>query len=184
MLELIEHALGLTHIEHGDGRVAIGTSGIGCQVNGRAAAGAIHGLNVLAQLLDLPGGKPVDEILFFQELEKGDEVAVIAGAAPVGEGRIALHIVGKVQDRRAVRTAKRVRKRGLGGGGMFADKLHELERGARGELKTFEMIKPERLAIGAHVEIDLPAQAGFEGHGGHFGGTTRAVHLQILYLGG
>jgi len=51
--ELVQHPLRLLHIEHGDGRVAVGTSRVGLQVDGRPAVGAIHKLNVLAQLLDL-----------------------------------------------------------------------------------------------------------------------------------
>jgi len=40
---------------------------------------------------------------------------------------------------------------------VFPDKLHELQRGAGRELQAFEMIEPERLASGAHIEGDLAA---------------------------
>jgi len=53
LLQLFQHTLRLLHIEHGDGRVAVGTGRVGFQVDGRSAIGAIHKLNVLPQLLDL-----------------------------------------------------------------------------------------------------------------------------------
>jgi len=59
----------------------------------------------------------VDEILFFQELEKGDEVTVIGRASPVSERHVALQVVRQVQRRGAPWTLHRGRKRGLRGEG-------------------------------------------------------------------
>ncbi len=53
MFELLQHPLRLLHIEHRDGRVAVGTGRVGFQVDGRPTIGAIHRLNILPQLLDL-----------------------------------------------------------------------------------------------------------------------------------
>ena len=157
LFELVEHALRLLHIEHGDGRVAEGTDGVRFQIDGRPTIGAIHKLNVLAQLLDLFRRKPMDEILFLQEFEKTDEVAVIGRASPIREGHVSLQVVREPQWRCAPRTAERVRQRGFPRCRVFPDKLHELESGAGGELQAFEMIEPERLASGAHIEGDLSA---------------------------
>ena len=112
-LQLVEQVLRLLHIEHGDGRVTIGARIVGCEVDGRAAMRAIHRLNILSQLLDLFVRQWLDKFLFLEELEKGDEVAVVAAAPPIGEGHVSLHVVRKVEDRGAARTAERVRERRL-----------------------------------------------------------------------
>jgi len=61
--------------------VAVGTGGVGFQVDGSSAVGAIHKLNVLPQFLDLLRRQRMDEVLFFQELEKADEVTVFVSAS-------------------------------------------------------------------------------------------------------
>jgi len=180
LLELIQHPLRLLHIEHGDGRVAVGASRVGLQVDGRPAVGAIHKLNVLPQLLDLVSRQRMDEILFFQELEKTDEVTVFVRASPIRERHVSLHVVREVQRRGAPRTPERVRQRRLTLRRVFTDKLHELQRGAGGELQAFEVIEPERLASGAHVDGDLRSQAGFQSHGSHVGSAAGALHRRTL----
>ena len=99
----------------------------------------------------------MDEILFFQELEKTDEVAVFVSASPIRERHVSLHVVSEVQRRAAPRTLERVRQRWLTLRRVFTDTLHELQRGAGRELQALEMIEPERLASGAHVDGDLSA---------------------------
>src|SRR5439155_664414 len=99
----------------------------------------------------------MDEILFFQELEKANEVTVIGRASPIREGHISLHVMRQPQRSCAPRAAKRVRQGRLPRRRVFTDKLHELQSGARGELKALEVIKPERLAAGAHINGDLCA---------------------------
>lgn len=180
LFELLEHALGLLHIEHGDGRVAVGTSRVGFQVDGRATVGAIHKLNVLPQLVDLVTRQRMDEILFFQELEKTDEVAVIGRASPIRERHVSLQVVRQVQRRGAPRTVKRVRKRRLSGCRVFADEFHELQCGAGRELQALEMIEPERLATGAHIDGDLSTHAAVQRHRSHFGSAAGALHRQTL----
>ena len=157
LFELVEHPLGLLHIEHGDGRVAEGTDRVGFQVDGRATTGAIHKLNVLPQLLDLFRRKSMDKILFFQELEKSDEVAIVVRASPIRERHVSLHVVSQPQRCCAARTAERVRQRGLRGRRVFPDKLDQLQRGAGRECQALEVIEPERLATGAHIDGLLSA---------------------------
>src|SRR5260370_37603153 len=99
----------------------------------------------------------MDEILLFQELEKADEVTVFVPASPIGERHVALHVVRQVQRRGAARTWERARQRWLGRRGVFTDKLHELQCGAGRELQAVEMIEPEGLASGAHIDGDLCA---------------------------
>ena len=113
LFELVEHPLRLPHIEHGDWRVAEGTDRVGFQVDGRSTIGAIHKLNVLPQLLDLLRREWMDEILFFQELEKADEVTVIVRASPVRERHVSLHVVRQSQRRCTPRAVERVRQRWL-----------------------------------------------------------------------
>ena len=99
----------------------------------------------------------MDEILFFQELEKADEVTVFVSASPIREWHVSLHVVREVQRRGAPRTPERVRQGWLTLRRVFTDKLHELQRGTGRELQALEMIEPERLASGAHVDGDLSA---------------------------
>ncbi len=99
----------------------------------------------------------MDEILLFQELEKGDEVTVIAGASPVSERHVSLQVVRQVQRRGAPRAVKRFRKRRLSGCRVFADEFHELQRGAGRELEALEVIEPESLASRAYIDGDLSA---------------------------
>src|SRR6267378_229193 len=99
----------------------------------------------------------MDEILFFQELEKADEVTVIARTPPIRERHVSLQVVRQPQHRSTPRTAKRFRKRRLSGCRVFADEFHELQRGAGRELQALEMIEPERLATGAYIDGDLSA---------------------------
>src|SRR2546426_2392532 len=99
----------------------------------------------------------MDEILFFQELEKADEVAVVARASPIRERHVSLHVVRQPQARRAPRTAERVRQRWLPRCRVFTDKLHELQCRAGRELQAFELIEPERLTTGAYIDGDLCA---------------------------
>ena len=84
-------------------------------------------------------------------------MTVFVSASPVRERHVSLHIVREVQRRGAPRTAERVRQRWLTLRRMLADILHELQRGTGGELQALEMIEPERLASGAHVDGDLSA---------------------------
>ncbi len=84
--------------------MAIGAGRVGFQVDGRPTIGAIHKLNVLPQVLDLLSRQWMDEILFFQELEKADEVPVIGRASPIRERHVSLHVVRQPQRRCAPRT--------------------------------------------------------------------------------
>src|SRR5437879_13563602 len=97
----------------------------------------------------------MDEILFFQELEKTDEVAVFVSASPIRERHVSLHVVSEVQRRAEPRTLERVRQRWRTLRRGFTDTLHELQRGAGRELQDLERIAPERLESGAHSGGDL-----------------------------
>src|SRR5882762_624868 len=99
----------------------------------------------------------MDEILFFQELEKADEVTVIVPASPIGERHVSLHVVRQPQRGCAPRTVEHGRQRWLPRRRVFPDKLHELQCGAGGELQAFQPIEPERLASGAYIDGDLSA---------------------------
>src|SRR5256885_13404950 len=94
-------------------RSAVGTGRGGFQVDGRPTVGAIHKLNVLPQLLDLIRRQWMDEIFFFQELEKADEATVFVPASPISERHVSLHVVRQPQLRCAPRTGERVRQRCL-----------------------------------------------------------------------
>ena len=99
----------------------------------------------------------MDEILFLQELEKTDEVTVFVRASPIRERHVSLHVVSEMQRRGAPRTLERVRQQWLTLRRMLADKLHELQCGAGGELQALEVIEPEPLASGADVDGYLSA---------------------------
>src|SRR5258708_2174195 len=99
----------------------------------------------------------MNEILFFQELEKADEVTVIGRASPVSERHVSLYVVRQPQRRCAPRATERVRQGRLPRCRVFTDKFHELQCGAGRELKALEVIEPERLATGAHINGDLCA---------------------------
>src|SRR5260370_37718614 len=74
LLELLEHALRLLDIEHGDGRLAVGAGGVGFQAYSGPTAVTSHKLNVLPQIVGLVTRQPMDEILLFYELDKTSEV--------------------------------------------------------------------------------------------------------------
>ena len=122
----------------------------------------------------------MDEILFFQKLEKADEVAVIGCATPISERHVSLQVVSQPQHRRAARTVELLREGRLCRRGVLPDKFHELECRAGRELQAFEMVEPERLASDAYIDGDLPAQAGVHGHGRHFSCAAGTIHRQTL----
>src|SRR5580658_6129959 len=137
--------------------MAVGANRIGLQVDRCAAIAAVDGLYFLFQLLDLLRGKRVDKILLFQEVEKTDEVAVATCTCPIVEAHVADHIVSERQRARAMGTLENFGKLRLDRGRVFTDELHELERGAGGELKAFVLVEPERLASCADVDDNLGA---------------------------
>src|SRR5690349_9759032 len=122
----------------------------------------------------------MDEFLFFQELEKADEVTIIRHAPPVNERHVSLQVMRKPQCGGAARTVEHSGESWLRGRRMFTDELHQFQRGAWREFEAFIPIEPESLAGGAHVDVDWPSQAGFESHGSHFGGAAGAFHLPTL----
>jgi len=156
--------------------VAVGTGRVGLQVDGRPAVRAIYKLNVLAQFVELVRRNWMDELLFLQELEKGDEVAVVGRASPIRERHVSLQVVRQPQRRCAPRTLHRGGKRWLRRGWVLPDEFHELQCGAGRKLQAFEMIEPERLASGADIDSDLSAHAGLLRHGSHFGFAAGALH--------
>ena len=100
-----------------------------CQVNGRAAVGTIHNLDVLSQLVDLLLRERMYEVFLAQEIQKADKSPVLLFATPIGELGLSLESVRKQQVTAAARAAEVLREQRLTGGRMFADELHQLQRG-------------------------------------------------------
>ena len=73
--------------------MAILADGIALDVDRGAAVGAVDGADALPELRELRRTEPPDEVLLAQELEEGDVVTVLGGAAQIDERRVALHVV-------------------------------------------------------------------------------------------
>jgi hypothetical protein len=70
---------------------------IGRDVDWRPTVGAVENLNVLSQFFDFLRRERTYEVLFSQEIEKSNESSMAIVASPIGESRVALHVMSQQQ---------------------------------------------------------------------------------------
>src|SRR5207249_4340274 len=85
------------------------------------------------------------EVLLPQELIERDELPAIVVAAPVGEPRGSLQVVGNGEGQRAARTIEIGGDRAARAPGL-ADELKESDHGLRREPHALELVEPEQAA--------------------------------------
>src|ERR1041385_2935319 len=90
LLQVANPLLRLLHIQNGNRRTAVCANRICGEVDGRAAIGAIHCLDLLPQFIDLFCGYGSNETLFSQEVEITDKSSVFVHASPVTESSVSL----------------------------------------------------------------------------------------------
>src|SRR6188508_2650326 len=95
--QLLDQPASLLQVEHRQRRAAMLAVGSLCQVDRRAAVGAVDDLDVLAELGDLLRRQRPDEVLLLQEIEKRRQPAVMVRAAEILEPGVALHVLGAAQ---------------------------------------------------------------------------------------
>ena len=134
------------------------TRGVLRKIDRCPAAGAVDGLDVLPQLLDLIHLERPDEVLFPQEIDKGDEPPVIPRAAQILEPRVALLIVRDHQMDIAARADGLIRDGRTRSQRLIADDPEQLQHRTRGEFQAFMGVKPEHLARKAEVNGDWRAK--------------------------
>src|SRR5687768_1117233 len=128
----------------------------------RPAVGAVHALDVLAQLLQLLRCERADEVLLAQEVEEGGQPAVVVGAAQVGEASRPLHVLRQTQPRVTPRALGEIGVRELTLARVFPDQAEERQRAAGTEPHAFVGVEPERVAGQADVDRDRPADVAVE----------------------
>ena len=176
LLERRDRPLELVGIDHRNRRAAERAGRVLAHVDRGAATGALHALDVPAQLGDLGRREIADEVLGAKERAEG-HVAAVPGRAPEGlEGGGALLVELAGQEGLAARTGLAGAERPVGLGHRLAHLLEQRQRRAGRELVALHAVEPDAVAPGTEIEGHPTAVMAVEGGLAHAAAAGRAGH--------